>query len=262
MDPRIYRTRVLKELIASPLVVIPAGLGAATFTMAVVLHAPLGFLGFLGLSGILAGVGIAVTRSILGWDELTRRAFDELQGESDQSQAQIIDGLEQALRADHDPRTTQSAQELRRLYRRLERAGVMGDNIDSLLLPEIKNKAEQLYQSCLDSLGRTLELWQAAQEMATPEARKQVLAQREALIGEVDKSVHHLGKTLDHLQTSMLKRDRQDEDLARMREELEMGLQVAQRVEQRIDQLGQLDRANSPEQEGGPPQNPGANLNC
>ena len=38
----------------------------------------------------------------------------------------------------------------------------------------------------------------------------------------------------------MLKRDRQDDSLARMRQELDMGLEVAQRVEQRMDQLHRL----------------------
>ncbi len=242
MDPQTFRTRVLINLFGSPLVIIPAGLGAATFALAVAVGAATDFLGFLGLSGILAGAGIAATRWVLGWNELTRKTFDELQGESDQGQAKVLGKLEQALKADHDPRTTQSLHDLQRLYRRLEKAGVVGDTIDSLVLPDIKNKAEQLYQSCLDSLARTLELWQAAKEMATAEARKQVLDQRETLIGEVRKSVYHLGKTLDHLQTSLLKRDRQDESLARTREELEMGLQVSQRVEQRIDQLEQLGR--------------------
>ena len=242
MDPQTFRSRVLKNLLASPLVLIPAGLGLATFTLAILVGAPTGFLGFLGLSGILAGAGMAATRWILGWNELTSKTFNELQGESNRSQAKTLDELEQSLKADHDPRTTQSVRDLRQLYRRLERAGVMGDNIDSLVLPDIKNKAEQLYQSCLASLARTLELWQAAQEMATVDARKQVLMQRETLIGEVNKSVNHLGKTLDHLQTLLLKRDRQDESLARMREELEMGLQVSQRVELRIDQLDQLGR--------------------
>jgi len=221
----------------------------STILMALTLGAfgaPVGFLAFLGLTGILAGIGMAATRWVFGFEAISQTAMAEMQGENQRSQTVNLDRLEQDLKVDRDSRTAQSVQDLRRLYRRLDKAGVMGNQTDCPVLPEIKAKAEQLYQSCLDSLARTLEFWRAAQEMATQEGRKQMLDARESLIAEVGKSVYHLGKTVDHLQASMLKRDRQDDSLARMRQELDMGLEVAQRIEQRMDQLNRLGQEAPP----------------
>ena len=105
------------------------------------------------------------------------------------------------------------------------------------LFPELRENAEQLYQSCVSSLDRTSDLWQAAQEMTTDEGRQRVLESRESLIAEVGLGIHHLGATLDYLQASRLEKSPQRAQLTQIRRELETGLEIARRVEGRIDSL-------------------------
>ena len=54
--------------------------GGSNFRCGLVLGVATGFLGFVGLSGILAGTGIAAARWVFGWDRLVGTAFNELQG--------------------------------------------------------------------------------------------------------------------------------------------------------------------------------------
>jgi hypothetical protein len=236
-DASRCRKRVLAKLVASPWVAIPVGLGAASLLAGLALGQPRGFLAFMGVSGILLGVGMALTRWLYGLEDIAREALEDLDSETEEGHRAYLNRLETQLRADGDPRTDRSLMQLRRLRDRMTRAGLANDDLSSAYVPEIRERAEQLYHSCLASLERTVELWRAAQEMATDKARSLVLDSRESLIEEVAASVRHLGATLDHLQTAELRRDRRDQSLAQMREELEMGLEVARRVEQRVEDL-------------------------
>ncbi|MFZ5829973.1 MAG: hypothetical protein ACOY3P_07785 [Planctomycetota bacterium] len=237
MDPNQYRSRFLWRLLGSPWVSVPAGLGAASLGLALAMGEPQSYLTIVGISGVLLGVASAATRWIFQFDQISQATFDDLQSETERTQYAFLDQLERRLRVDGDARTRKSVADLRKIFRRLERAGMMGENVDQALVPDIREKALQLYQSCLKSLEGTVEYWQAAQEMATEAARDQMLQARESLLTEVSRSIYHLGATLDHLRSASLKRDRQGNEMAQMREELELGLQVAQRVEQRMSQF-------------------------
>ena len=118
-----------------------------------------------------------------------------------------------------------------------------------MILPEVKEKTGQLYRSCLASLERSLVLRDAALEMMTESARRNLFKSREALIGEVGTTIRHLAATLDFLQTAKLEKD-DDLHRARMWEELDFGLEVARRVEDRMNDLEQSLQDNLPEQPG------------
>ncbi len=250
MDPGRFRKRFLTRLVASPWVGVPAGLGLASLGLGIVLGHPLGFFGFMGVVGILLGVGMGATRWVLGYDQIARQAFEEVLSETERSHYAFLDGLEKRLHGDGDPRTIASVRDLRKIYRRLERAGMVGEGGSGELLPEIRDHSVELYESCVESLERTLAFWNAAQEMATREAREKLLRSREELLAEIRQSIHHLGATLDHLQTAALQSERPGQELSEMRRELEMGLEVARRVSSRMDQLERGVREGEPEPSG------------
>ncbi len=237
MESVNFRHRVLKRLFLSPLVVIPMGMGAASLALGLAMGQPDGYFSFLGLTGVLLGLGAAATRWLVGSGELARQAFEELRAESGRKKKHHLRKLRRRIRYDRDPRTNRLLLQLVRLAKRMGQAGVMNHEDGNDVVAEVRDKAVGLYQSCLGSLERTIDLYEAAQQMATEDARNQLLAQREELLEEVRRSVAHLETTLDHLQSLQLKRDRRGEGLAQMRKELEMGLSVAQRVERRMDNL-------------------------
>ena len=75
--------------------------------------------------------------------------------------------------------------------------------------------------------------------MATDRAKHEMLDSRDDLLEQVETSIGHLESTLDNLQTVQIQRT--DEELsdrnARLRQELDQGLEVARAVEKRMEDL-------------------------
>ena len=87
-----------------------------------------------------------------------------------------------------------------------------------------------MFSVCVQHLGQSLELWETAKTMRGP-SRESILQQRNELIEEVCKSVVHLGSTVEQFHLVTTQKNRQD--LARLREELDESLEIARRVEER-----------------------------
>jgi hypothetical protein len=234
------RTQVLIKAISSPWAAIPVVAGAGATALAAllgVLGHPSGMLSFVGISGLLFGAGMAATRLLLGTESLVASVYEgSMKDESGEHEA-FLRQLAQRLRADGDERTGECLEQLRRLHKRLSKSGLVDGAEVSPMLPEIQRKVEQLHWSCLRSLEKSLDFWQAALEMATPNARQEMLGRREQLLEEVEGSIRHLAATVDHLRAKQLSRDDRGGELAEVRKELEMGLEVARRVERRMDEL-------------------------
>lgn len=237
VDASHLRSRMLYRLFAAPSVSVPLWLGAAALLAAVLTGNPTGYLGVLGLASVLFAFASAGIRWTLGHDRLRAAANEELETEAARNHTLYLHYLWRRLRVDGDPRTRQYLEQMRRLYQRMQRAGVLGKRADSRLSPEICEKTERLYQSCLAALERTHDYWTATRQMATAEGRREAVAAREALLAEVGRSLERLNATLDHLQAAALRREDQTEQLASIREELDEGLEVAKRVEERMEEL-------------------------
>jgi hypothetical protein len=148
-----------------------------------------------------------------------------------------LNDLARRLRRDRDDRTEEILDRLHRLNDRLRMDGLLSPEGGGALYPEICDKIEQLYSSCLKSLERTWEFWRAALEMSTPEAREETLQRREELLTKVLDGTSHLEATVDQLLAKQLERGANEHELTQIREELDVGLQVARRVEQRMTEL-------------------------
>lgn len=243
------RRRKLRRLLKSPRVRLPLWLGMAALFVAALSNAPTGALGIVGIVAIVFALFNAVTRWFLHGNELAEQAQADLRAEAARNHQLYLHDLWRRLRLDQDPRTKQYLLAMRRLYQRMERTGVSGSRLDSSLLPEIREKTEQLYRSALVALEHTLDYWIAAHEMVTAEGRREAISTRETLLAEVGRSIDHLNTTLDHLQAAALRHEDQAQRLADVRQELDMGLEVAKRVESRMDEFdrslrspGNLDR--------------------
>jgi hypothetical protein len=237
MDESRIRNRALKNLLTSTPVVLPAVLGIGSLLVGLLTGNPAGTFGVLGMAGLALGVGVATWRWLTGSERLTQEALEQLQSGAEREHRSYLRQLQRRLRKDKDPRTNEVVKQLKALRSRLTRVGLIGRRRISETAAEIRDDARQLYRSCLTSLERTLDHQQAAGEMTTPELRQKLLSAREELISQIGESIVRLGATLDHLQTSALEPGRQSEELTRMRRELQTGLEVARRVEQRMDQI-------------------------
>lgn len=238
-DVRFWR-KLAQHVVSLPSVGIPLALGTVTTGTSWMVGQGDGFLGFLGVTGILFGIGLGATKLILGFDELARSVLRELRSDQKKENNARLKDLQNELRKDQDQRTSQFVKQLRKLFLRMDKAGFFDNTEDSADLLGISDRAKELYESSIASLRRSLLLWETANEMSTQKGREDVLEIRETLLDEVGESLSHLGATLDRLKTSELRRETTI-NLAQIRDELEQGLEVARRVEERLAGMGQTE---------------------
>lgn len=244
MDPAELRSRVWKRIIFYPptvLLGVLAGAGAlvtAGLALTGPLSTPWPLVGFGSLCTALLAVGLFGTRALTQTERLTHQTMQTMAEEAARARQRKLDDLESRLAADHDPLDEALLRDLRMIYDRfrtdladLTRPG--GDAVWRQQTIEVAGKCERLFNSCVTSLERSLELAAAAQRMNTREMQKQMLTARSRLLGEVQESVRQLAKIIDGVHALGLVRD-DEREMARLRQDLNQSLEVARRVEERM----------------------------
>jgi hypothetical protein len=235
-DRARFRRKVLMDLIAAPSTVIPAALGASSMLISLAADGNAAVWAFAGLSGLLASAGILATRWIYGADRIIQRAYESLNEQDRRAKDRELDELDRRLRTDKDPRPEKCLAELRAMYDGFQRDSAWSGGVGQRSAVEIANKVEKLFQACIISLRRSQDLWETATRMRTNEARDAALAQRERLVEEIRQSVVQLAKTIDGVRSLAVQKEH-DHDLSRIRQELDESLDVARRVEERMQSL-------------------------
>lgn len=220
------------SVISSKLFWVPAAVGAAVGLLA---EAPLAWIGWAAVG---FGVASVVWQLTVGGQKLTDQAIAKVKRKAGREHRAYLRRLQRKLRQDRDPRTGEMLRSLRDLYGRVEDLDFDPTQQQTWQI-EVYEQIRNLYQSCLSALERSYELWIRANEMATDESRSQMLNWRDDVLNQVSESVQQLGKTVDQVQASAMKRELPDNELSQVRSELEQGLEVARGVEKRIESLEQ-----------------------
>ena len=237
LDRSTYNKKVLSRLITSPLTLGPILLGATILMALWTFSINIGAAIFGGLLCILGGVGAFFSRFFLGKEEINKKILAEMQKEAQVEREKMLIDLEKRLRADGDPRTEESLCDLIALAKAFQKHQSWGKMLNARSTFDILEGVERLFNRCLFSLERTLELWYTAKEMVTPESREPVLKQREQIVEDVRESIKQLGKILAGIHSIGLDSDKRDSELAHIRQELDQSLEVARQVEKRMDTL-------------------------
>lgn len=248
MDRRKLRRKVLLDLLSAPWTLVPSVVGASSLLGAWAADAGAGWLAFVGLSGLLAGVGSLATQWILQSDEIIRRAYEDLEADEMAQHERRLDLLHNRLLKDKDTRDEHSLQELRALYRSLRSDPQVLGRLSAQSAVEITSQVEKLYKGCILSLERTAEMVEAARKLNRSKAKTSLLESRETLLAEVFESIEQLAKTIEHVKELKVNSS-STADLARIRQELDESLAVARRVEQRMQSLEQELGSGTPQAE-------------
>jgi hypothetical protein len=235
VDPARYRRKVLLDLAAHPATLLPAVLGM-TSLLAGWAFSDISTLGFAGVVGLLVAAGATATRWLLGRDTIFRRAYDELQEEAEKTRNEQLDALDRRLREDNDPRPEALLADLRTIYQGFRENGEWSRKLADRSAVEIASTVEKLFQGCIAFLERTAELWETARKLRTDDARRHLLETRESILAEIGRSIQQLAKTIDGVMTLTVTGDEADA-LARLRGDLDANLEVARKVEQRMQSL-------------------------
>ena len=231
--------RVMADIAGSPLVLLPFMAGSAAFASLFALglkgSAALGAT-LVGLVGILASAGTFLTKFILGRDERMKQIVEASKDKAKSDKRKALDHFHHRLTMDGDERTETAMQDLRSLRQAFRELDKIAPDLNRAMIEDIQQSSEELFQQCVSSLEKTLKLWKTADSLASEIARKPILEQREKLVGEVVQTVEHMSRTLAAVQ-GITERSDGDVRLKRLRGELDQSLEVAKKVEQRVDSL-------------------------
>jgi hypothetical protein len=236
MDPEIYRKRVLWDLATHPSTVLPAVVGLSSLMGAWGnLFAQGPALAFAGVMGLMISGGALATRWLLKGDAIFHKAFVDLRKEAYAEQDARLDALDKRLRTDDDPRPEAQLNDLRTMYRSFREQEWDGKVSDRSAV-EIATTVEKLFGACIIFLERTAELWETAQKLRTQTAIQEMMQTREQILAEIGRSIQQLAKTIDGVRTLSVVND-EAETLRRIRQELDSNLDVARRVEDRMQTM-------------------------
>jgi len=236
-DANLIKKRVLFRTLGSPLVVAPFMLGMTAMTALWALGGRVSLGLFAALAGLLGAAGAFVTQLLLRGEKVARQVSDELAGEEAAGQQRSLDALDQHLTAaDDDPRPETALRDLRALVKAFEEAETAASAAHLPMVVEIRARVDELFNQCVRSLGQTGKLWNTAQRLNAPAARKPLLDRREKIIAEVQATVKQVSETLVGLQ-SLGSRQGPSAELTRLREELDQSLAVAKTVEEKVQSL-------------------------
>jgi hypothetical protein len=224
--------RIVRRVVRMPAVVIPGALGAFSGLMGLISQET--FLLVMGVTGIALAAGVALTNLILRPDELVRDDLLDEQNRARDQHLERIDELARAASRDDDRELFLQTQQLKVLYDRMRSANTPeGFDVPA----ELGGRMRELYQSCITSITQVLKLNDATRQMATTGVRQEMLRRRRQVVDEVELALQQIALTLDKLQAASVTRETAGEAITALREELDLRLSVAHRVEQRMRDL-------------------------
>ncbi|GAA4428411.1 hypothetical protein [Bremerella cremea] len=234
------KKKVLLDLFVSPWTVIPivGGLSAWLLSWGIDGNTTLNV---IGLAGVLAGMGIQASRLIFGIEDLTARAHNYVTEQERLERNQHLDQLARRLEQDQDPRSEQCLNRLRALYTSLELDAPVGHAAIS-----IREKVDKLFNAAVRQLERSLELWDKANRLPGKIGRP-LLEERRKAVDEVVLTVEHLARTVQQYHSFQLRDS--DDELAKLRQELDRTIEVARRAEEVIESLDSSKQYNESEYE-------------
>lgn len=211
------RKKVLLDLVASPMTVLPVTAGGSCLLAAWALGTG-GLLAFAGAGGILIGLGSLISRFILGIDKLSSDIFKYENEEQFKQKEQKLNELDARLCKDGDRRTEKLLRELRKLNNSFQEdinEGMVTANINTIL-----EKVQQLFKGCISQLEHSLSL--------SGDSHRKV-------IDEVSASVEQLKKIIKEFHS--FRAEKMTSNLQQLRDDLEKSMEVARITEEHISSI-------------------------
>jgi hypothetical protein len=243
MNEDQIRRRVFLRLLGHPGVIAPFLLGVTACTAAWALDWPSALAWFAMGAGVAGTFGAYLTRLIFDNGRTALAVVTDLRQREQRSLQASLDELDRRLvSSDNDPRPEAALRDLRALVFAFDEFAEKTDSLHAPAVLDVRSRVRQIFDSSVRSLEQTLQLGDTAKILQLPEARQPLLAQRENIIADIQAGIRQLGDTLAALQR-LDSGAQSSHELARLREELDQSLQIAGRVEERLNSL--LDQTES-----------------
>jgi len=237
MNEGQIRRKVFLRLLGHPAVVMPFVLGVTGCTAAWALDWPSALGWFAMVAGALTSAGAYFTRLILDNGKTASAVVTEMEQHAQQANKAALDDLDRRLvEADNDARPESALRDLRALVRAMDDYAGKTDGLHAPAVVDVRSRVQQIFDSSVRSLEQTLQLGATAKQLRMAEARKPLLEQREKIIADIQAGVTQLGATVAALQR-LGTGAQSTRELARLRDELDQSLEIASRVEERLNTL-------------------------
>lgn len=229
------RKRVFLRLASSPLVLGPVMLGFTSMVSAWAFDLQqAGLFLFGGIAGMLIGGGSFISKLLLSGNKVAHKVLSEVEEQQFNARQKALDDLRRALeRSDNDPRPEEALGDLRALVDTFRSIEASETSAQWAIMVDVRLQVESLFAHCVRLIEQTHHLRFTADKLNTEAARQPVLEQRELIIHEIQACVKQLSHSLvslqkiGHVQTST-------HELRQMRKELDTSLEVARKVEERM----------------------------
>lgn len=228
------RRKILLDLLVSPITVIPTVLGASTLMLCWAINS-YGPMAFVGVIGVLAGVGAACTKFVLNVEKLAETAVKEIEIEQNEETEAALDQLSEELgkipvvRGHIHPANL--LRQLRALYRDFKQDFASNKIIAA---PELVAHVDEINSACVESLRYSNELLGNSASLSG-DPKKQILAEREHILEQVEHSIDELSEAL--VQYRALGSRNRKNKLSNLTSGLAAQLEAARRTNERVSAL-------------------------
>ena len=145
-----------------------------------------------------------------------------------------LEGLRDALTKQKNERGASEADRLIELKSRLS----LDADAGGVTVPEeLREPIKSLLEAGKGMLRKAVKLGAVAPQLSTPEAREEMGALMDELLIDLAETNGELAHALDQLQLREMRNDRPEREIDRLRRELDEQLNVARRVDERLDIL-------------------------
>ena len=145
-----------------------------------------------------------------------------------------LEGLRDALKGQDNERGVAEAERLMELKKRL---GLPADQGGVNVPEELREPIKSLLEAGKGMLRKAVKLGAVAPQLSTPEAREEMGALMDELLIDLAETNGELAHALDQLQLRDVRNDRPEREIDRLRRELDEQLNVARRVDERLEIL-------------------------
>lgn len=226
-----FRSRVLKELLLAPSVVLPMVAGATAWLVS---WAAGGVtpLNLAGLIGVLGGAGWLGTRFIFMLESIVQKVHAEDQAKILKAQEDRLAEVLKKMRYDRDPRNDDYFMLLRKARDDFNELAEKPNMVIRGL--ELRAHVNTLFWAAIEQLDRSYYQYELSEKLLGDE-RNNALAKREEILADVKKTVEQLQHAVDQFQKAADKEN--SADLSSLRDELDESLRIAARTEERMQEL-------------------------
>jgi hypothetical protein len=230
------RKKVLLDLFGSPVTLLPWTIGAGCMVLSW-MFGGVSLLNFGAIMGGLIGFGALATRFANYKHLLTNQRKYEHE-EALKEQTKRLDELDGKLVNDKDSRTQNSLREIRCLYQDLQ------DDLEeedvSHTAYQIVETIDALFSACISQLEHSYDLHCTAMKMRGKH-KKRIKAEREAIVQEVVETTNHIAKAVEKFH--LLKSKKKKQDLSALRSELDINLEIAEKLDRQAYEDPDQDQA-------------------